>query len=221
MGYEEKKVEVTLNRNKKIEYLGKIKVSRSSVKLDEISINEDRPVYETKMEKIVYNAENDLNEGLDDAADVLRKAPLLSVDLEGNVSLRGSQNIKFLVNGKESTFFSGSASEALQMIPAEQVKSVEVITSPTAKYDGEGGAGIINIITQQKQISGFKATVNGSVGTRVNKQSFNVNYTPDGAYMTYKDGSPVAYNISLGFKEMEPVYDIDYDSGDGKKGTGF
>ena len=176
MGYEEKKVEVTLNRNKKIEYLGKIKVSRSSVKLDEISINEDKPVYETKMEKIVYNAENDLNEGLDDAADVLRKAPLLSVDLEGNVSLRGSQNIKFLVNGKESTFFSGSASEALQMIPAEQVKSVEVITSPTAKYDGEGGAGIINIITQQKQISGFKATVNGSVGTRVNKQSFNVNY---------------------------------------------
>ena len=52
-------------------------------------------------------------------------------------------------------------------------------------------------------------------------QSFNVNYTPDGAYMTYKDGSPVAYNISLGFKEMEPVYDIDYDKGEGKKGTGF
>ena len=176
MGYEEKKVETTLNRNKKVEFLGKIKVKKTSVKLEEVSINEDRPIYETKMEKIVYNAENDLNEGLDDAADVLRKAPLLSVDLEGNVSLRGSQNIKFLVNGKESTFFSGSASEALQMIPAEQVKSVEVITSPTAKYDGEGGAGIINIITQQKQISGFKATVNGSIGTRVNKQSLSLNY---------------------------------------------
>ena len=167
---------IFLNKNKTFVYLKKVKVEPGAVSLDEVSINEDRPVYESKMEKIVYNAENDLNEGLDDATDVLRKTPLLSVDLEGNVNLRGSSNIKFLVNGKESTFFSGSAADALQMIPAEQVKSVEVITSPTAKYDGEGGAGIINIITQQKQISGFKSTINGSVGTRVNKQSLDLNY---------------------------------------------
>jgi hypothetical protein len=176
IGYEEKRVEVSLNKNKTFIYLKKVKVEPGAVNLKEVSINEDRPVYESKMEKIVYNAENDLNEGLDDATDVLRKTPLLSVDLEGNVNLRGSSNIKFLVNGKESTFFSGSAADALQMIPAEQVKSVEVITSPTAKYDGEGGAGIINIITQQKQISGFKSTINGSVGTRVNKQSLDINY---------------------------------------------
>ena len=176
MGYEETKVEVSLNKNKTFVYLKKVKVEPAAHNLKEVSISEDRPVYESKMEKIVYNAENDLNEGLDDATDVLRKTPLLSVDLEGNVNLRGSSNIKFLVNGKESTFFSGSAADALQMIPAEQVKSVEVITSPTAKYDGEGGAGIINIITQQKQISGFKSTINGSVGTRVNKQSLDLNY---------------------------------------------
>ncbi len=176
IGYKETRVDISLNKNKTFVYLKKVKVEPGAVSLEEISINEDRPVYESKMEKIVYNAENDLNEGLDDATDVLRKTPLLSVDLEGNVNLRGSSNIKFLVNGKESTFFSGSASDALQMIPAEQVKSVEVITSPTAKYDGEGGAGIINIITQQKQISGFKSTINGSVGTRVNKQSLNLNY---------------------------------------------
>ena len=176
IGYEETRVDVSLNKNKTFVYLKKVKVEPLAVSLEEVSINEDRPVYESKMEKIVYNAENDLNEGLDDATDVLRKTPLLSVDLEGNVNLRGSSNIKFLVNGKESTFFSGSAADALQMIPAEQVKSVEVITSPTAKYDGEGGAGIINIITQQKQISGFKSTINGSVGTRVNKQSLDLNY---------------------------------------------
>ena len=176
IGYEETRVDISLNKNKTFVYLKKVKVEPGAVSLDEVSINEDRPVYESKMEKIVYNAENDLNEGLDDATDVLRKTPLLSVDLEGNVNLRGSSNIKFLVNGKESTFFSGSAADALQMIPAEQVKSVEVITSPTAKYDGEGGAGIINIITQQKQISGFKSTINGSVGTRVNKQSLDLNY---------------------------------------------
>jgi len=176
IGYEETRVDISLNKNKTFVYLKKVKVTPSAISLNEVSINEDRPIYESKMEKIVYNAENDFNEGLDDATDVLRKTPLLSVDLEGNVNLRGSSNIKFLVNGKESTFFSGSTADALQMIPAEQVKSVEVITSPTAKYDGEGGAGIINIITQQKQISGFKSTINGSVGTRVNKQSLNFNY---------------------------------------------
>ena len=176
MGYEETRVDVSLNKNKTFVYLKKVRVEPSAVNLNEITINEDRPVYESKMEKIVYNAENDMNEGLDDATDVLRKTPLLSVDLEGNVNLRGSSNIKFLVNGKESTFFSNDAADALQMIPAEQIKSVEVITSPTAKYDGEGSAGIVNIITQQKKISGFKSTINGSVGTRVNKQSLDVNY---------------------------------------------
>lgn len=176
IGYEQKRVEVSLNKNKTFVFLKKIKVEPSAVNLKEITINEDRPVYESKMEKIVYNAENDVNEGLDDATDILRKTPLLSVDLEGNVNLRGSSNIKFLVNGKESSFFSNDASDALQMIPAEQVKSVEVITSPTAKYDGEGTAGIINIITQQKKISGFKSTINGSFGTRVNKQSLDLNY---------------------------------------------
>lgn len=175
MGYEETRVDITLNRNKKVEYLRKIKVKRSSVSLEEVAINEEKPIYEAKMEKIIYNAENDLNESLDDAADVLRKTPLLSVDMDGNVSLRGSKNVKFLVNGKESTFFSGSASDALKMIPADEIKSVEVITSPTAKYEGEGEAGIINIITKKKNITGFNATVNGSVGTRVNRQSFNIN----------------------------------------------
>ena len=175
IGYEEKRVEISLNKNKKIEYLGKVKVARSAVNINEVSIEEEKPIYEAKMEKIIYNAENDLNESLDDATDVLRKTPLLSVDMDGNVSLRGSQNVKFLVNGKESTFFSGSPSDALKMIPADEIKSIEVITSPTAKYEGEGDAGIINIITKRKQILGFNATVNGSVGTRVNRQSFNLN----------------------------------------------
>ena len=179
IGYEQTRVEVELNKNKTFVYLKKVKVKPSAVSLDAVSIVEDKPIYESKMEKIVYNAENDLNESLDDATDVLRKTPLLSVDLEGNVSLRGSSNVKFLVNGKESTFFSSSAADALQMIPADQVKSVEVITSPTAKYEGEGSSGIINIITQQKSIRGFKSSIRGSVGTRVNRQSADINYGTD------------------------------------------
>ena len=108
MGYEETKIPITLNRNKKVEFLRKVKIKRSAVNLNEVSINEEKPIYESKMEKIVYNAENDLNESLDDASDVLRKTPLLSVDMDGNVSLRGSRGVKFLVNGKESTFLMGT-----------------------------------------------------------------------------------------------------------------
>ncbi len=176
IGYEEMKMPVELNKNKTFAYFKKVKVNPGAINLEEVSIVEDKPIYESKMEKIVYNAENDLNESLDDATDVLRKTPLLSVDMDGNVSLRGSSNVKFLVNGKESTFFTNSASDALQMIPADQVKSVEVITSPTAKYEGEGSSGIINIITKQKNISGFKSTVRGSFGTRVNRQTADINY---------------------------------------------
>ena len=126
------------------------------------------------MEKIVYNAENDLNESLDDATDVLRKTPLLSVDMDGKVSLERFSKCEVSSERKGVTFFNGSASDALKMIPAEEIKSVEVITSPTAKYEGEGDAGIINIITK-KANSKFNATVNGSLGTRVNRQSFNLN----------------------------------------------
>ena len=105
---------------------------------------------------------------------LLRKAPLLSVDFEGNVELRGSKNIKFLLNGKASTFLTGDLATALSMIPADEIKSVEIITSPGAKYDGEGDAGIVNIITKRKVIDGYKATINGSVGSRVNRNSYNL-----------------------------------------------
>ena len=152
----------------------KILLTPSSETISEIEINETKAIYENKIDKIVYNPENDINQSSDDATDVLRKAPLLSVDLDGNVSLRGSRNIKFLINGKTSAFFASDAATALQMIPADQIKSVEVITSPGAKYDGEGDAGIVNIITKKKIIDGYKGTISGSFGTRVNRQSLNL-----------------------------------------------
>ena len=93
IGYEETRVEVELNKNKTFVYLKKIKINQGAISLNEVSIVDEKPIYESKMEKIVYNAENDLNESLDDATDVLRKTPLLSVDLDGNVSLRGSSNV--------------------------------------------------------------------------------------------------------------------------------
>ena len=174
IGYTTKDLDFELT-GKKINYkFKKIILSPSSQKIMEVEIKETKALYENKIDKIVYNPENDVNQSSDDATDVLRKAPLLSVDLDGNVSLRGSRNIKFLVNGKTSTFFASDAATALQMIPADQIKSVEVITSPGAKYDGEGDAGIVNIITKKKIIDGYKGTLSGSFGSRMNRQSLNL-----------------------------------------------
>ena len=174
LGYKAKEVEFKLTKKNPDINLKEIKLEVSSEMLSEITIDEQKPVYESKLDKIIYNAENDDNGASEDATDVLRKAPMLSVDFDGNVELRGSKQIKFLLNGKASSFLTGDLASALQMIPADEIKSVEIITSPGAKYDGEGEAGIVNIITQKKVIDGYKASVDGSFGTRNNKNGFNL-----------------------------------------------
>ena len=174
IGYDNQTIDFELTKKKPDVRLDDILLVTNSEMLSEVRIEEEKPIYESKIDKIIYNAENDVNEGLNDAADILRKAPLLSVDLDGNVELRGSKNIKFLLNGKASTFLTGDLATALSMIPADEIKSVEIITSPGAKYDGEGDAGIVNIITKRKVIDGYKATINGSVGSRVNRNSYNL-----------------------------------------------
>tara|TARA_B100001250_G_scaffold262781_1_gene226437 strand:- start:2267 stop:4735 length:2469 start_codon:yes stop_codon:yes gene_type:complete len=174
LGYKQKEVEFKLTKRSPDIRLKEIKLEASSEMLSEVKVEEEKAIYEAKIDKIIYNAENDDNGANEDATDVLRKAPLLSVDFDGNVELRGSKDIKFLLNGKASSFLSGDLSSALQMIPANEIKSVEIITSPGAKYDGEGGAGIVNIITTKKIIDGYKASLDGSFGSRNNKNGFNL-----------------------------------------------
>jgi len=147
------------------------------VTLEEVEVTAESATIENRIDKIVYNADKDVTTQGGDAAEVLQRVPLLSVDFDGNVSLRGSSNIQILINGKPSTIFSGSIGDALKTIPADQIKSVEVITTPTAKYDGEGTAGIVNIITKKKTAQGFTGTINTSVGTRSNRGSLNLGYT--------------------------------------------
>ena len=176
IGFEENVTIVETSKKKPDIKVNNIILNQSSELLSEVRIEEEKSIYETRIDKIVYNAEHDLNDSENDATDVLRKAPLLSVDLDGNVSLRGSKNIKFLVNGKASSFFSSDVSTALQMIPAGQIKTVEVITSPGAKYDGEGDAGIVNIITKKSIIDGYNASISSMIGTKVTHSGLNLSF---------------------------------------------
>ena len=176
LGYEDKvlkDVEVTLKKPTK--NLENVMLKTSSVVLDEVQVVEKRALIESKVDKIVFNAEDDTSTSGGDATDVLRKVPMLAVDLEGNVSIRGSQQIRILINGKPSGMFSTNTADALKMFPADQIKKVEVITQPGAKYDGEGSGGIINIITKGKNVEGVAGSVNASVGTRQNNGNLNLN----------------------------------------------
>ncbi len=176
IGFQEKVVEgVNLTLKKPDFNAETITLEQDQVLLSEVEVVEEASLVETKIDKIVYNADKDVTNAGGDAGDVLRKVPMLSVDLEGNVSLRGSQNIQILINGKPSGMFANGTADALKMIPADQIKKVEVITSPSAKYDGEGSGGIINIITQKEKVQGYNVSVNGSVGTRQNNGNIGAN----------------------------------------------
>ena len=178
VGYETKKInELSITKDVNVINLKNIKLELTINMLEGMNLVDEKPIYENKFEKIIYNVENDLSQNSLDGIDVLSQAPLLDVDIEGNVSLRGSQNIKFLLNGKESSFLKGNnVADVLKMIPSEQIKSVEVITSPTARYAGEGNAGIVNIITKQDRLEGFTAGLGTSTGTRVNRTNGNFSY---------------------------------------------
>ncbi len=176
LGYETKKVEEVILTLKDPDYaVGNVSLAQDNIVLDAVEIKDKRALIENKVDKIVFNAEDDSSIAGGDATDVLRKVPMLSVDLDGNVSLRGSQQIQILINGKPSGMFSANAADALKMFPADQIKKVEVITSPGAKYDGEGSGGIINIITKKDNIEGIAGTVNASLGNRQNNANLNLN----------------------------------------------
>jgi len=176
MGYQTKKIAVSIvNKNDEID-LGVVKMNQSSKTLEEVTVEGQRSLIEDKVDRMVYNAEKDITNKGGDGTDVLRKVPSLTVDLDGNVSLRGSQNVKVLINNKPSTILASSIADALKQIPADMIKSVEVITSPSAKYDAEGSAGIINIITKKNNLQGLSLNLDSGVGIRGGNLSLNGSY---------------------------------------------
>ncbi|MFT4032713.1 MAG: TonB-dependent receptor [Siphonobacter sp.] len=176
IGYENKTLGlVTVTKGQDID-LGIVKLMAKSQTLQEVTVTGQKDLIEEKVDRLVYNAERDVMAKGGDATDVLRKVPMLSVDLQGNVSLRGSQNIKVLINNKPSTIVASSVADALKQIPADMIKTVEVITSPSARYDAEGSGGIINIITKKNTLQGLNLNIDSGVGNRGASLALNGSY---------------------------------------------
>lgn len=203
LGYQSKKMTVNIvNKNDEID-LGVIRLSQSTQLLQEVTVEGQKAVIEDKVDRLVYNAERDATSRGGDASDVLRKVPMLSVDLDGNVSLRGSSNVRVLINNKPSTIVATSVADALKQIPADMIKTVEVITSPSAKYDAEGSSGIINIITKKNTLQGLTLNLDSSVGIRGGNLSLNGNYRKKNMGFSLGGFGRANYNINGTFENQQ------------------
>jgi outer membrane receptor protein involved in Fe transport len=176
IGYRKKTISnLVLSKNAVNVSLGNVLLSPNANQLKEVAITAHAATVENKIDKIVYNPATDLTTQGGVALDVMQKVPMVSVDINGNVELMGNSNIQFLINGKPSTVFGSSITDALQAIPASQIKSIEVITNPGAKYDASGTGGIINIILKDNNVQGVNGNINLTAGTRLENGNFNLN----------------------------------------------
>ena len=144
--------------------LGTIELSIDENMLEEIEVIGEKTEIEIKLDKTVYNIGKDLTLKGSSVSDVLDNLPSVEVDIEGNVSLRGNESVRILINGKPSGLVGISSNEALKQFPSESVEKVEVITSPSARYNAEGTAGIINIILRRSKLTGFNGSLSLNSG---------------------------------------------------------
>jgi ferric enterobactin receptor len=165
--------------------LGRIGLMAKTGSLNEVIVNGKKPLIQSRGDKLVYNAALDISNRSGSAADVLRKTPMITMTADGEVKLRGDGNIKVLLNGLPSGILARNLKDALKMIPASSIESVEVMTSPSSKYEAEGAAGVINITTKKKMkgtggsidwsAGNLEQTVNGNLNMNKGKFSINLN----------------------------------------------
>ncbi len=176
IGYRQKEIQpVIIDKDHANVSLGNIKISAKQTGLKTVTVTAQKELIENKIDKMVYNADQDISSQGGVAADILKKVPQVSVDVNGNVELQGNANIRFLVNGKPSALFGSNITDVLQSIPASLIQRIEVITSPGAKYDAEGTGGIINIILKKTSAQGINGNISVSAGSRLENGSLNLN----------------------------------------------
>jgi outer membrane receptor protein involved in Fe transport len=156
---------IAINATQRAVQLGNIVMSPAKGVLKEVVVTAQKSQIQLGIDKKSFNVDQSLVSQGGSATDLLGNIPSVQVDVDGNVSLRGSSNVKVLINGKPSALTGNDLTDILQSIPASSIETIEVITNPSAKYDSEGDSGIINIILKKNAAIGFNGSASASVGT--------------------------------------------------------
>ncbi|MBB4078822.1 outer membrane receptor protein involved in Fe transport [Lewinella aquimaris] len=160
--------------------VGTVRMTQSGLALETVEVTTERSQMVMKLDKRVFNVGKDLTGAGNTAADILNNVPSVNVDPEGNVSLRGSNGVRILVDGKPSAMLSSGDLDALRRMQGDIIESVEVITNPSARYEAEGEAGIINIILKKNRQRGINGSFGATVGYPDNLgASYSLNYRRD------------------------------------------
>ncbi|RZL42852.1 MAG: TonB-dependent receptor, partial [Pedobacter sp.] len=158
VGYQNKSVSISLANTSLV--LDNILMSASPTQLKGVTISAERPLIKQEIDRISYDLKADPESKVNNVLEMMRKVPMLSVDGDDNIQLQGNSNYKILINGRPSGMMERNPKDILKSMPASSIERIEVITTPPAKYDGEGLAGIINIITFKKIDNGTNGSVN-------------------------------------------------------------
>lgn len=193
---------LVVSRDNRVVDIGEMQLSLSTEALAEVEIVADQRRVEYKIDKKVVNVSEDLSAAGGTAVDVLENTPSVTVDIEGNVSLRGSGSFTVLINGKPTVL---DAADALRQIPASTIQNIEIITNPSVKYDPDGNGGIINVVLKKQVEKGTTGIVNASVGLNnkyrldalLNRRAGKMNYFFGGNYSdNLYDGSLIREHIT-------------------------
>ena len=189
-------------RDQRVKDLGTIKLVPSSLELEAVKVLDERPIFEFETDKMVYNSSEDIISDSGTAEDVLNKVPMVTVDQDGAVELRGNPNVKILVNGRPNR--TGEGGKSVDNIPASLIDKVEVITSPSAKYDPDGMAGIINIVLKKGKYEGFNGSlkINGKSNENAGMGDMN-GFTAYGNYRGEKWNLYSSVNLNNRLRIME------------------
>lgn len=189
--------------------IGEVLMVDEGLALEEVTVQGQRELIEERVDRTIYKAENDRTTAGGDGTDVMRRVPMLSVDMDGNVSMRGSSNITVLIDGRPSAIAASSITDALKQIPAEEIKEVEVITSPSARFDAEGTSGVINIVTKKNNLQGMSANIRTGVGLRGSDLGLNASARKGKFGFTLGGHGRSGYNINGGFENKQVVTNPD------------
>ena len=199
---------INITPNKRTIDLGNIKLRQGKGLLKEVTVTAQKSQIQLGIDKKSFNVEQSLVSQGGSATDLLANVPSVQVDVDGNLSLRGSTSVRVLINGKPSALTGGNIADILQSIPASSIETIEVITNPSSKYDAEGQSGIINIVLKKNVQKGFTGSASASVGTQnTYNGNFNIAYQNSKvnvyANYSYRKGT----RIGDGFSDKTTIAD--------------